>query len=173
VLGLKHNVNLLVDYDPTWPSEFIAERRRISEALGTMAKGIEHYGSTSVPGMRAKPIMDILVGVKPFDDWEKCRVPLETLGYDYVADAGIPDHYIFGRGRVPTERSYLVHVVEFLGGSWLSDLAFRDALINDESLRLEYLELKERSVAAAPEGRAKYNELKADFLARVKANLTH
>ena len=87
VLGLKHNVNLLVDYDPAWKSEFIAERNRISEKLGTIAKGIEHYGSTAVPGMRAKPILDMLVGVSPLDEWEKCRIPLETLDYDYAGNA--------------------------------------------------------------------------------------
>jgi hypothetical protein len=69
-------------------------------------------------GMRAKPILDILVGVSPFDDWDKCRVPLEGLGYDYVANAGVPHHHIFGRGRDSTERTLLVHVVEFLGDSW-------------------------------------------------------
>ena len=82
MLGLKKNLNLLVDYDHAWESAFIDERKRVAVALGTVAKGVEHYGSTAVPGMRAKPILDILVGVNPIDDWEKCRIPLERLGYD-------------------------------------------------------------------------------------------
>src|ERR1700686_933409 len=135
MLGLKHNVNLLVDYDPQWESEFINERKRIAEALGAVARGVEHYGSTAVPGMRAKPILDILVGVSPIDDWEKCRVPLEGLGYDYAANAGVPDHPIFGRGRDSMERTHLVHVVEFLGVSWRTNLAFWDALRRDACLR--------------------------------------
>ena len=110
MLGLKKNLNFLVDYDPLWKSAFIEERERIAEALGDVAKGIEHYGSTAVPGMRAKPILDILVGVNPLDDWAKCRVPLEGLGYDYAANAGISGHHIFGRGRDSTERSHLVSV---------------------------------------------------------------
>ena len=118
MLGLKKNLNLLADYDPAWESAFIDERRRITAALGTVAKGVEHYGSTAVPGMRAKPILDILVGVSPIDDWEKCRIPLERLGYDYAANAGVPGHHIFGRGRDSTERTHLVHVVEYLGESW-------------------------------------------------------
>ena len=49
--------------------------------------------------MRAKPILDIMVGVDPLEDWVKCRLPLEQLGYDYAEKAGVPGHHIFGRGR--------------------------------------------------------------------------
>jgi GrpB-like predicted nucleotidyltransferase (UPF0157 family) len=171
MLGLKKNLNLLVDYDPLWEDAFIVEREHLTSALGDIAKGIEHYGSTAVPGMRAKPILDILVGVSPFDDWAKCRSPLETLGYDYAANAGVPNHHVFGRGRDSTERTHLVHVVEFLREEWCSNLALRDALRRDESLRAKYLEVKERAVVTSPEGRVRYNELKGPFLARIKADL--
>jgi GrpB-like predicted nucleotidyltransferase (UPF0157 family) len=167
----KHNVNFLVDYDPLWESAFIEENERIAEALGTVVKAIEHYGSTAVPGMRAKPILDILVGVNPIADWEKCRGPLESLSYDYAASAGVPGHYIFGRGRDSTERTHLVHVVEFLGEEWRVNLTLRDALRRDAGLRARYAEEKERAAAAAPEGRERYNELKRAFLAKVKAEL--
>jgi GrpB-like predicted nucleotidyltransferase (UPF0157 family) len=86
-------VNLLVDYDDDWPLLFLDEQRKIAEALGDIARGIEHYGSTAVPGMRAKPILDIMVGVDPLKDWEKCRIPLEKLGYDYAQKAGVPGHH--------------------------------------------------------------------------------
>lgn len=171
MLGLKKNLNLLVDYDPLWEAAFIDERNRLARALGDIAKGIEHYGSTAVPGMRAKPILDILVGVSPLDDWVRCKVPLESLGYDYAANAGIPGHFIFGRGRDSTERTHLVHVVEFLGEEWRSNLALRDALRRDASLRARYLEVKERAVAVSPQSRVRYNELKGPFLAGIKADL--
>ena len=171
MLGLKKNLNILVDYDPLWEAAFIEERERLAQALGDVAKGIEHYGSTAVLGMRAKPILDILVGVSPLEDWTKCRVPLERLGYDYAANAGVLGHHIFGRGRDSTERTHLVHVVEFLGEEWCGNLALRDALRRDASLRTRYLEVKERAAAASPEGRVRYNELKGPFLAQVKAGL--
>jgi GrpB-like predicted nucleotidyltransferase (UPF0157 family) len=171
MLGLKKNLNLLVDYDPSWEIAFIEERARLVRALDEVAKDIEHYGSTAVLGMRAKPILDILVGVSPFDDWEKCKDPLESLGYDYAANAGVPGHHIFGRGRDSTERTHLVHVVEFLGEEWCDNLALRDALRRDASLRGTYLQVKERAAAASPVGRARYNELKSPFLAQVKARL--
>ena len=83
-LGLKHGVNRLVDYDPQWPTAFADEAARLQQALGPLAKRIEHYGSTSVPGLRAKPIIDILIGLPQLEDWAKCRRPLEALGYDYA-----------------------------------------------------------------------------------------
>ena len=126
--------------------------------------GIEHYGSTAVDGLRAKPILDILLGVAPLDAWIKCRVPLETLGYDYAESAGVPGHHVFGRGRDRSERTHLVHVVEFDGESWRTNLAFRDALRADLSLREEYVRVKERAAALAPEGRGKYGDLKHSFI---------
>lgn len=171
MLGLKKNLNYLVDYDPQWESAFIQERERIANALGNIAKGIEHFGSTAVPGMRAKPILDILVGMSPIDDWVNCRGPLEELGYDHAANAGVPGHHIFGRGRDTTERTHLVHVVEFLGEEWVGNLALRDALRRDDGLRAKYLEVKEHAVVTSPEGRVRYNELKGPFLARIKAEL--
>ncbi len=171
MLGLMHNVNLLVDYDPDWPLLYLDEQRRLAEALGDVAKGIEHYGSTAVPGMRAKPILDIMVGVDPLEDWVKCRLPLEQLGYDYAEKAGVPGHHIFGRGRDFTDRTHLLHVVKYLGTSWATGLALRDRLRGDPKLCAEYVREKERAIAAAPEGRARYNELKRPYLESVKARL--
>jgi GrpB-like predicted nucleotidyltransferase (UPF0157 family) len=170
-LGLSTTSTLLADYDPEWAVEFSKESNRIANALGGLAKGIEHYGSTAVIEMRAKPIMDILIGVAPFDDWRACKAPLERLGYDYAANAGVPGHHIFGRGRDTMERTHLVHIVTFLGEEWHSNLALRDALRVDENLRAAYIAEKERAIASAPEGRARYNELKRSFIDRVKANL--
>ena len=96
---------------------------------------------------------------------------IEGLGYDYAAHAGIPGHHIFGRGRDTTERTHLVHVVAFLGDEWRFGLALRDALRADEGLRIAYVAEKERAASAAPEGRARYNELKQPFLDQLKASL--
>jgi len=167
MIGLKHNQNLLVDYDPEWTSLFDEERDRLQSVLVDIPRGIEHYGSTSVPGLRAKPIIDILVGILPLSDWALCKQPLESLGYDYSEHAGVPGHYIFGRGRDLSERTHLVHVVEFNGPSWRSNLAFRDALRANRNLRKEYLIAKETAIKLVPEGRAKYNELKQTFFDKV------
>lgn len=171
MLGLKKNTNRLVDYDPAWEAAFLEERERLAGALGDVVRGIEHYGSTAVPGMKAKPILDILVGVTPLSDWTRCRAPLEALGYDYAANAGVADHHIFGRGRDSSERTHLVHVVDFSGEEWSENLALRDALRRDPQLRAKYLAVKEAAVAASPGNRARYTELKGPFLAQAKAGL--
>ena len=175
-LGLKADLNLLVPYDPLWPAAFEDERARIVGALGPFVRGIEHYGSTAVPGLCAKPILDIMVGVLPLSEWARCRPALEALGYDYAEGAGVPGHYIFGRGRDRTERTHLVHVVEYEGESWRGSLAFRDALRRDGSLRDSYARKKERAAAAAPGDRAAYNLQKGPFIAecmkKLSVNLT-
>lgn len=170
-LGLAHNTNRLVDHDPAWAKAFVEEHVRLSAALAGIAKGIEHYGSTSVPGLPAKPILDILVAVDPLENWQACHDPLLALGYDYAASAGVPGHHIFGRGRDRSERTHLVHVVLFDGQSWRENLAFRDALRNDAILRAQYLDLKRAAVSAEPNSRAQYNVRKQAFIADVKARL--
>ena len=171
-LGLKVHLNLLAAYDPLWPAAFEDEKMRLAKALGPVAKGIEHYGSTAVPGLCAKPILDVMIGISPLSEWEKCRPALEALGYDYAEGAGVPGHYIFGRGRDRTERTHLVHVVEYRGESWRGSLAFRDALRRDASLRESYAQEKKRAVAAAPGNRAAYNLQKGSFIAESIKNLS-
>jgi GrpB-like predicted nucleotidyltransferase (UPF0157 family) len=164
-LGLKANLNLLVAWDPLWPAAFEDEKLRLVKALGPVARGIEHYGSTAVPGLCAKPILDIIVGISPLSEWERCEPALKALGYDYAEDAGVPGHYIFGRGRDRTERTHLVHVVEYQGESWCGSLAFRDALRRDAGLRKSYAQEKERAAAVAAGNRAAYNLKKGPFIA--------
>lgn len=171
MLGLRHRTNRLVPYHEGWPAAFVAERQRLIDALGPLALGIEHYGSTAVPGLAAKPILDILVGVSPLENWQLCQAPLIGLGYDYAVSAGVAGHYIFGRGRDLTERTHLVHVVLFGGESWVGNLAFRDALRADADLREAYLRVKQAALEAAPDSRGRYNELKQDFITRTKRRL--
>ena len=171
MLGLAHNVNVLVPYDPEWPRLFELERLRLATALGGLPEGVEHYGSTAVPGLAAKPILDILVGVRPFTRWKRCHDPLLALGYDYAANAGVPGHHIFGRGRDRTERTHLLHVVDFDGPSWGPNLAFRDALRADETLRAAYIAEKQHAIEAAQDSRPAYNLAKGAFIADAKSRL--
>ncbi len=168
-LGLKHGLNLLVDYDPRWPAAYAAEKERILAVLGDRVVAIEHYGSTSIRGLRAKPIIDILVGIPTQAEWIACKAPLEALGYDYAEHAGVPDHFIFGRGRDRSERTHLVHVIEYGSPTWRDSLAFRDALRADPTLATQYQALKEQAIIQVPEGRGAYTDLKGPFVAAVVA----
>lgn len=122
-----------------------------------------------MPGLRAKPILDILVGIQTLENWVLCKPFLERLGYDYAEGAGVPGHYIFGKGR---PRTHLVHIVEYQGRSWKENLLFRDELRKNSVLRAAYLAVKEDAVRRAPEGRSKYNEAKGPFITRAKRDLT-
>lgn len=166
MIGLRHKQNLLIDYDPEWPSHFETEREPMQLVLGNMSKGIERHGSADL-GLRAKPIIDILVGIPPLSDWVHCQRPLESLGYVFARHAGVPGHYIFSKNRDLNKRTHLVHIVEFDSLSWRFNLEFREALRQSRNLRERCLTAKKAAVKLAPEGRAKYNKLKQTFFDKV------
>ncbi len=164
-LGLKHGINRLAPYSPDWPIRFTAESKKLIDVCGSHILAIEHVGSTSIPSMVAKPIVDILIGVEALTDAELMIPGMESVGYDYPGDIGIPDDRIFGRD--PGFRKYLVHVVVINSTRWNRYIDFRDALRQNLKLADEYRKLKTAIVEKYPEGRAKYTELKSDFISRV------
>lgn len=159
-LGLEGDANRLVDYNPLWPRAFAEEAARIRAAVGPLALAIEHYGSTAVPGLRAKPILDLMIGVADIDDGLKMTAPMTALGYDYATNHGIPEHHIFGLG---TARTHLAHVVAHGGDQWRQSLRFRDRLREDARLRAAYQDLKER-LARETSSRAAYTDGKTEFV---------
>ena len=162
-LGLEQGVNRLVEYNPLWPQAFAEEAARIKTTLGDAALAIEHYGSTSVPGLRAKPIIDFQIGVADIRDGFGFIDPMADLGYDYAGDQGIPEHHIFGRGKA---RTYLAHVVVYQGQQWFRSLLFRDRLRQDPMLREAYEELK-LGLAMTVATRAEYTAGKTHFVEEV------
>jgi GrpB-like predicted nucleotidyltransferase (UPF0157 family) len=159
-LGLEASANRLVDHNRLWARAFADEAARIKRVVGPLALAIEHYGSTAVPGLRAKPIIDLLIGVSAIDDGLKMIEPMERIGYDYATNHGITEHHIFGR---PAVRQYLAHVVVRGGDQWLRSLRFRDRLREDVDARAAYQALKE-GLAAAGLSRAGYTEGKTEFV---------
>jgi len=162
-LGLEQGANRLVEYNPSWPLAFSEEAARIKAALGDRVLAIEHYGSTSVPGLRAKPIIDIQIGVVDIRDGLGFIEPMAGLGYDYAGDQGIPEHHIFGRG---VARTHLAHVVVFGGEQWRRSLRFRDRLRSELDVRAEYEALK-LELATTTVSRGAYTAGKSAFVERV------
>jgi GrpB-like predicted nucleotidyltransferase (UPF0157 family) len=159
-LGLEPGANRLVDYNPLWPRAFAEEAARIKAALGARALAIEHYGSTAVPGLRAKPILDLIIGVAEIDHGLAFIEPMAGLGYDYAGSQGIPDHHIFGKGIV---RTHLAHVAIYESGAWRRALGFRDRLRTDLAARQAYEGLKLR-LAGTAVSRAEYTAGKTRFV---------
>jgi GrpB-like predicted nucleotidyltransferase (UPF0157 family) len=164
-LGLEQGVNQLVEYNSSWPLAFSEEAARIKTTLGDRALAIEHYGSTSVPGLRAKPIIDIQIGVADIRDGLGFIEPMAGLGYDYAGDQGILEHHVFGRGKA---RTHLAHVVVYGGEQWYRSLRFRDRLRSEPDVRAAYEALKLK-LAASAVSRGDYTEGKSAFVERISA----
>ena len=162
----------LVAYDPGWPAAFEAEAVRLRAALGTLALRIDHHGSTSVPGLRAKPIIDIQVSVAALQPLPAYGACLEAIGYVHVPH---PDDSFcpFFHRPIHWPHSHHVHVVERGGLEERRTLAFRDYLRDRHDVAREYEGLK-RTIAAQltagdPEAREEYARAKTDFIKRVVA----
>ena len=117
----------LVPYDAGWPAAFAAEAARIRAALGALALRIDHNGSTSIQGLRAKPIIDIQVSVAALQPLAAYATPLEGLGYTHVPHADDAFAPFFHR-PADWPHSHHVHVVEYGGREERRTLAFRDYL---------------------------------------------
>jgi GrpB-like predicted nucleotidyltransferase (UPF0157 family) len=162
----------IVPYDAGWPAAFEAEAVRIRVALGSMALRIDHNGSTSIHGLRAKPIIDIQVSVAALQPLTAYGAPLEDIGYSHVPH---PDDAFCPFFHRPPQwpHSHHVHVVEYGGPEERRTLAFRDYLRDHHELAHEYEELKlhlaAQWVGVSREQRETYSESKSDFIARVVA----
>ncbi len=162
VLGLAQTQVRLHEATPLWPVLYREEAMRLQAALGPTLLGLEHYGSTAIGGIKAKPIIDILAGIARLEDGPMLIEPLATLGYEYAGDHIVPGHHIFGKGG--EARTHLLHVVEYSSPIWTEGLKFRDLLRADPNLAREYERLKIALSEKYSERRADYTAAKADFI---------
>jgi GrpB-like predicted nucleotidyltransferase (UPF0157 family) len=158
----------LSPYSLEWPVLFAAEARRITSALPVQI-AIEHIGSTSVVGLLAKPIVDIMTGIQPHDA-EDVRRGLRSLGYDDLGEAGVPGRLYFRR-RVP--HPFNVHVVQHDGPIWSNNIALREYLRRDNEAARTYAEVKRSAVESGATMLLSYSEYKrkilSDLIARALA----
>jgi len=115
----------VVPYDPLWSWQFAGEQGPVRDALGEVVADIAHFGSTAVPGLAAKPIVDILVGVQALPLRERQIVALARQGYEYLGEAGIPGRVAFRKRR---PRAFNLAVVAWDGPLWRDNLLLRDFL---------------------------------------------
>ena len=164
-LGLESGTVRVVPYDPAWPALFAAESARLTAALGArLPLALEHMGSTAVPGLAAKPVLDLLGGYAPGAPVTEYVAALVRAGYVHRGEQGIPGREFFRRGE---PRAYHLHVVADGSTVWREQLAFRDALRRDPVLRVAYAELKLSLARRFPRDRESYIDGKGDFVRRV------
>ncbi len=167
VLGLKRGTVKLVPYNPEWARLFQEEKQALQEALGDIALGIEHVGSTAVPGMLAKPIMDIAVAIDRLDNYERCTPLLEKLGYSFMRDQRKTQGSILFVKGPEEKRTHYLKLVALDSDTWREYLLFRNYLIEHLDKAEEYTQLKERLFSEHRGVREKYTEDKSDFVQEI------
>jgi GrpB-like predicted nucleotidyltransferase (UPF0157 family) len=153
----------IAPYDPAWPDAFERERAAILGALGDLVFAIEHVGSTAVPGLGAKPIIDIMIGLRDLAGHVRCVAPLQSLGYEHKGEFGIPGRHYFRR-PVRGPRTHQLHMVEHGRDFWVRHLLFRDYLRRNPDEAAAYQRLKLRLAARFGTDVEGYTEAKTEFI---------
>jgi GrpB-like predicted nucleotidyltransferase (UPF0157 family) len=165
----------IVDYDSRWPLLFDEEARRLRSVLDpSLVVGLEHFGSTAIPGLSAKPIIDILIAVRSLAAAQATFVEtLRRLDYVYWADNPKKDRMFFVKGMPPfgSKRSHHVHVTEPQGEMW-QRLVFRDYLRAHPEEAETYQRLKKRLVDEHQTDREAYTDAKSAYVAGVMRKAT-
>lgn len=158
----------LADYDPQWPTLYEEEKASILDLIGDFIFNIQHIGSTAVPGLGAKPIIDIMVAIRRLALIEKCIQPLQTIGYEYRGEYGIPGRHFF---RKPpgdlVARTHHLHLVERESDFWERHILFRDFLRVHSEETQRYYQLKRELAAKFASDRDAYTEAKTSFIESV------
>jgi len=158
----------IVDHDPAWAGLAREELGRVADALGDAAVRLEHVGSTSVPGLGAKPIIDMQVSVVDIERVEDYVGPLEGLGYLFAPDPAFPDYHYFAKPHA-RPRTHHLHVCEQGSNQELRHLAVRDYLRAHPDEAARYEALKRELVRLHPEDRLAYVAGKDGFMVDLEA----
>jgi GrpB-like predicted nucleotidyltransferase (UPF0157 family) len=156
----------IAPYDPEWPAQFEQERAALVTAIGPWTTGgIHHIGSTAVPGLGAKPIIDILAGVRGLEESRECIEPLARLDYMYAPF--LPDEMHWFCKPHPSRRTHHLHLIPADSRRYLDELAFRDRLRADPEVAEEYAALKRALAIRFEQDREAYTDAKSEFIHRV------
>jgi GrpB-like predicted nucleotidyltransferase (UPF0157 family) len=169
MIGLKRGIVKLLPYEAGWKEEFDKEKRSLKKALGDLVLDVEHAGSTAIPGMIAKPIIDIGVGVSSLKGSVKKKLIklIEDLGYEYKADRGSPGRLFFAKGSNENRTHYL-HLMELGNEEWKGVFAFRDFLRENKEWADKYARLKKELAGRYTSDREAYLRAKVKFIKKVE-----
>jgi GrpB-like predicted nucleotidyltransferase (UPF0157 family) len=154
----------VVPHDPNWRVEFEAEKAAVADALEPNALAIHHIGSTSITGIYAKPVIDILVEVSDIADVDANSAALVSLGYEAVGEFGIPGRRYFRKDDVQGDRTHQIHAFETGSDQITRHLAFRDYMLDHPDEAQEYSKLKRRLADLHPDDAEAYMDGKDDFI---------
>jgi len=160
---------IIKDYDPSWPVLFAALRAKLAATLGDLAASIEHVGSTAVPGLAAKPILDIDVLLRSAEDLRLAIERLAPLSYRHQGDLGIAGREAFVTPpRIPPHHLYVCRPDS---PAFRRHILFRDYLRTHSADAQAYACLKRRLAAQFPDDRVAYTEAKSGFVTAILRRL--
>jgi GrpB-like predicted nucleotidyltransferase (UPF0157 family) len=163
--GHNQHPIIVVDYDPAWPEQFARIAAQVRTAAGELIPEVHHVGSTSVPGLAAKPIIDLLGGVRALRDAEAAREALEQIGFVYTPQY---EHEMPDRRYFTQMNAVHFHVVEIGHEFYERHLAFRDWLRTHPEDRDAYAALKRELAQQYRDQRAAYTDAKTEFIRAIE-----
>ena len=166
MLGLKRGTVKLANAHDEWAWLFDKEKQLLLDTFGDRIIAIEHVGSTAIPGVPAKPLIDMNIAISSLDDKyiEEFVASLEKLGYHYMHK--FPERHFFAKG--PEEkRTHHLNLVELDSNQWCNSMMFRDYMRRNKHAREEYAALKEKLASQYAEDRASYTKEKEDFIQKI------
>lgn len=156
---------IVVPPDPTWPMQYAVEKRFLQDLFGLRLRGIEHIGSTSVPGLDAKPIVDIMIGVPELEITAHELEQLLLHGYEYFGQAGVPNRlYARKRGL----QKFNLQIVCYRGLIWFNNLAIRDYLCSHPTEAAIYAGFKYTIINDGISSLLSYTERKCPFMFQLR-----
>lgn len=171
MIGLKRGTVKLVPHNPKWEKLFEKEKQLLKKTFGDIILAVEHIGSTAIPGIPAKPIIDINIGVESLDVARNIKEKFEKLGYEHrpfvpgktKVDLKWQELYVKGP---EAKRTHYVHVTVFGGSYWKNDLLFRDFLRKNPERAKQYAELKKQLAEKYADNRETYTKNKEQFISK-------
>ncbi|MDM8519471.1 GrpB family protein [Anaerolineales bacterium HSG6] len=157
----------VVPYDPNWVQLFDQEAKRLSTILGDEIIAIHHIGSTAIPGIYAKPILDFLIEVRNIGIINQFNEPLAQCGYEAKGEFGLPGRRFFSKGA-GSERTHHVHIFQANNPEYERHLAFRDYLLSHPDVACQYSRLKQELAERFPRDSVGYTSAKDDFIRAIE-----
>jgi GrpB-like predicted nucleotidyltransferase (UPF0157 family) len=161
--GLQRGTVQVVAYRPEWHALFLEEKQRLQTALGSKVYDIEHIGSTAVPGLAAKPLIDMIAAVDDLSVYKELIAPLTTLGYEFMPERVFADRIFFPKGPRENRTHHLSLVVKNSAG-WRDPIVFRDYLAEHSETRDAYQKLKQNLAIKYANDRRAYTAAKSAFI---------
>jgi GrpB-like predicted nucleotidyltransferase (UPF0157 family) len=157
----------VLPHDPRWRDAFAAEAKHVAAALGENVVAVQHIGSTAIPNIYAKPIVDLLVEVREIAEVDGRSSAMELLGYEVMGEYGIPGRRYFRKDNREGVRTHHVHVFEAGSAEVERHLAFRDYMIAHPLEAQRYSELKRKLAETHPQSIDEYMDGKDGFIKEI------